>query len=132
VTINPARQLRVEQRVGSLEVGKDADFVIWKGAPLSTYARAEQTWVDGQRRFDLAEDARLRAAAAAERTRLVALTLQARRSARPAGGEPAGPRTLASEHLGPQGWRRGWSELHRLREAYADLGAWHECTEQAP
>lgn len=132
VTINPARQLRVEQRVGSLEVGKDADFVIWNGAPLSTYARAEQTWVDGQRRFDLADDARLRAAAASERTRLVALALQARRSARPEGDVPAVPRTLASEHLGPQGWRRGWSELHRLREAYADLGAWHECTEQAP
>ena len=38
VTINPAKQLRIDKYVGSLEIGKDADFVIWSGHPLSTYS----------------------------------------------------------------------------------------------
>ena len=52
VTLNPARQLHIDHRVGSLEPGKDADFVIWSGHPLSTYTIAEQTWVDGVKQFD--------------------------------------------------------------------------------
>ena len=47
VTLNPAKQLRIDQRVGSLEVGKDADVVIWSHHPLSTYAIVEQTYIDG-------------------------------------------------------------------------------------
>ena len=47
VTINPAIQLRIDGRVGSIEQGKDADLVIWNGPPLSTYSKAEQTWIDG-------------------------------------------------------------------------------------
>jgi N-acetylglucosamine-6-phosphate deacetylase len=52
VTLNPAKQLRIDNRVGSLEPGKDADFVIWSGSPLSTYSICEQTWVDGKKYFD--------------------------------------------------------------------------------
>ncbi|MGV2340592.1 MAG UNVERIFIED_CONTAM: amidohydrolase family protein [Planctomycetaceae bacterium] len=47
VTLNPARQLRVDHLVGSLEPGKHADFVIWNGDPLSNLSRCEQTWIDG-------------------------------------------------------------------------------------
>ena len=43
VTMNPAKQLRIDQRVGSLDVGKDADVVIWNAHPLSTYAMVEKT-----------------------------------------------------------------------------------------
>jgi N-acetylglucosamine-6-phosphate deacetylase len=57
VTLNPARQLRIDDRVGSLEVGKDADLVVWSGSPLSVYSRCEQTWIDGRRCFDREEDA---------------------------------------------------------------------------
>jgi imidazolonepropionase-like amidohydrolase len=56
-TINPAIQLKIDNRVGSLTVGKDADFVIWNGNPLSLYSRCEQTWIDGRKYFDLEEDA---------------------------------------------------------------------------
>jgi imidazolonepropionase-like amidohydrolase len=71
VTSNPARQLGIGDRVGSLEPGKDADFVLWSGHPLSAYSRAEQTWVDGVREFDLGSDAKRRERIAAERARLL-------------------------------------------------------------
>jgi imidazolonepropionase-like amidohydrolase len=95
VTLNPAKQLRIDARVGSLEPGKDADFVIWDSYPLSTSARAEQTWVDGRRYFDRAEDAAARAAAAAEKNALVQKALPQRQRAlgggdRPPGGEGEG------------------------------------------
>lgn len=52
LTIAGAKMLRVEKRVGSLEVGKDADFVVLSGDPLSVYTRVEQTWIDGAKVFD--------------------------------------------------------------------------------
>lgn len=60
VTLNPARQLHLDRRIGSLEEGKDADFVIWSGSPLSSYSICEQTWIDGRRYFDRSEDSELR------------------------------------------------------------------------
>lgn len=71
VTINAAKQLRIDDKVGSLEVGKDADFVIWSGNPISTYSRCEQTWVDGRKYFDLQEDAQLRQQIQKERSALI-------------------------------------------------------------
>jgi imidazolonepropionase-like amidohydrolase len=56
VTINPARQLGIENRVGSIEVGKDADLVLFQGHPLSVYGIPQQTIVDGIVRFDRARD----------------------------------------------------------------------------
>ena len=46
VTLNPAKQLRIDHLVGSIEVSKQADFVIWNGDPLSNFSRCEQTWID--------------------------------------------------------------------------------------
>ncbi len=60
VTINPAMQLRIDSKVGSLEVGKHADIAIWTGSPLSTLARCEQTWIDGRKYFDRQSDAEMR------------------------------------------------------------------------
>jgi hypothetical protein len=132
VTMNAAKQLGIAERVGSIEVGKDADFVIWSGPPLSTASRAEQTWIDGRRYFDLQSDRRLRDEAQAERQRLVAAALKAPRPlAGGAGGSelPAGPPrppgTLAAD-IG----RLGWLDAARaLRGAYSLHDAWHECTD---
>jgi imidazolonepropionase-like amidohydrolase len=90
VTINPAKQLRIADRVGSLEPGKDADFVIWNAHPLSSSARPEQTWIDGRRYFDREEDAKLQLAQAAERAALVQKALPARQRALADAGRPPG------------------------------------------
>ena len=73
VTLNPAKQLQIDAMCGSLEPGKDADFVIWSADPLSVYARCMQTWVDGVRQFDVDTDRIMRARDAQTRTALIAL-----------------------------------------------------------
>jgi imidazolonepropionase-like amidohydrolase len=60
VTINPAIHLKVDKYVGSIEPGKDADFVIWDKHPLSSFARAQQVYIDGVKYFDRDEDASAR------------------------------------------------------------------------
>jgi imidazolonepropionase-like amidohydrolase len=76
VTISTAKLLGVDHRVGSLENGKDADFVIWNGDPLSTLSKAEQTWIDGRKYFDLVEDSELRQTVEKERAQLIRLILE--------------------------------------------------------
>ena len=71
VTLNPAKQLGVEQYVGSLEEGKHGDFVIWSGSPLSTYSKCEQTWIEGRKYFDIEEDMEMRGQVLAERARII-------------------------------------------------------------
>ncbi len=71
VTLNPAIQLQVDDRIGSLEKGKDADFVVWSGSPMSTASVAEQTWVDGRKYFDREADLAMRERVAAERQSLI-------------------------------------------------------------
>ena len=60
VTLNPAVQLGIDKWVGSLEVGKDADFVIWNDHPLSTSTICEQTWIDGIQYFSRDTDNQLK------------------------------------------------------------------------
>jgi len=72
VTINPAKQLGIEKRVGSLEIGKDADFVIWSGDPLSSSTLALETWIEGSKYFDRSQDLGRRPALEKERAELVA------------------------------------------------------------
>ena len=71
VTNGSAKAVAIDARVGSLEAGKDGDFVIWSGNPLSQFTRAEQTWVDGRRYFSLEEDAAMRVQIDRERTQLI-------------------------------------------------------------
>lgn len=71
VTLNPAKLLRLDHRMGSLEEGKDADVVIWSDNPLSIYAKAERTYVDGICYFDMESDIKKRKEISAERARLI-------------------------------------------------------------
>lgn len=86
VTTNPARQLGIEGRVGSLEPGKDGDFVLWSGDPLDAGTVCLETWVEGKKLFDRAADLAARDLLAAEKADLVTKAL--RESAR--GEETAG------------------------------------------
>ena len=52
LTVNPAWSLGLEDRIGTIEVGKNADIVLWSGNPLSVYSRAERVWIDGAQMFD--------------------------------------------------------------------------------
>ena len=90
VTTNPAKQLRIDHRVGSLEPGKDADLVVWSGRPLSTTTRCEQTWIDGRRYFDVEADKELRRRDAALHARLTQMALSGSNSetATPASQSP--------------------------------------------
>jgi imidazolonepropionase-like amidohydrolase len=60
ITINPAKMLGIDHRVGSLEEEKDADFVLWDRHPLATDTRVEQTWIDGRKFFDRDDDVQKR------------------------------------------------------------------------
>ena len=84
VTINPAIQLGIQDRVGSIEVGKDADVVIWNAHPLSVYARVDTTFIDGDIFFDREKDLQQRAELAKERAQLE----QAEPNRPAAGGRP--------------------------------------------
>ena len=71
VTINPAKQLKIDQFVGSIKAGKRADLVLWDHNPLSVYARAEQTWISGKKYFDLETDIALRSSQRTEKASLM-------------------------------------------------------------
>jgi imidazolonepropionase-like amidohydrolase len=71
VTINPAVQLGIDKRVGSIETGKDADLVIYNHHPLSVYAIAQKVFIDGHLYFDREKDLAMRAQNAKERKALM-------------------------------------------------------------
>lgn len=70
ITWNPAWQLGIQNRVGSIEVGKDADLAIWNGHPLSVYSRVDTTFVDGEIFFDRQQDLARREQLQKERAQL--------------------------------------------------------------
>ena len=76
VTINPAQQLGVGHRTGSLEVGKDADLVVWSAEPLSPMAIALQTWIEGAKYFDRDEDIAARPAREQLRRALIVAAIE--------------------------------------------------------
>src|SRR5689334_21883724 len=90
ITINPANQLGIQERVGSIEVGKDADIAIWNGHPFSVYSRVDTTFVDGTVYFDRQQDLARRADLAKERAAL----------------EQAEPNKPAAQGQSPQAPRR--------------------------
>ena len=71
VTLNPAKALHIDDKVGKVMVGKVADLVLWTDNPLSVYAKADKTIIDGQIYFDREEDTKLRAEIKKEKARII-------------------------------------------------------------
>src|SRR6266550_1696397 len=101
VTLNPAIQLGIQDRVGSLEVGKDADLAIWNGHPLSVYSRVDTTFIDGDIFFDRQQDLARRPELQKERAQL-----EQAEPNRPAarGTSPAAPRGRRPSHADDDLW----------------------------
>jgi len=78
VTINPAKMLHLDNRMGSIREGKDADLVLWNNHPLSIYARPEYTIIEGTVYFSREEDQERQRLIASERARLIQKSIQAK------------------------------------------------------
>ncbi len=78
VTLNPAKLLHIDDRVGSIKVGKDADLVLWTDHPLSIYAKAEKTMIEGAIYFDMEKDKVMRKTIASEKNKLSMMMLKAK------------------------------------------------------
>ena len=78
VTLNPAKLLHLDDRMGSIKIGKDADLVLWTDNPLSVYAKVYQTYVDGICLYDSKRDKEMRIEIAKERARLIQKMLDAK------------------------------------------------------
>jgi imidazolonepropionase-like amidohydrolase len=101
VTLNPARQLGVDDRVGSIEVGKDADLVLYDGPPLAATSVVQKTIVDGVLYFDRGADRERQVAIDAIKNRLLGKDLEAE--------EPAGDEAGDEADPGGLGRRAGWA-----------------------
>jgi imidazolonepropionase-like amidohydrolase len=83
VTLNPAKMLHLDDKVGSIKAGKDADLVLWSDNPLSIYAKAEKTMIEGKIYFDREENEKLIAYIKDERARLIAKLLAEKQKGAP-------------------------------------------------
>jgi imidazolonepropionase-like amidohydrolase len=86
VTINPAKQLGIDKRVGSIEVGKDGDIVIYDQHPLSNFTKVEKVFIDGQLYFDRAKDLADRPTKEAEKKALITKAAEEQKKNAPQGG----------------------------------------------
>jgi imidazolonepropionase-like amidohydrolase len=96
ITLNPAKQLGIDKRTGSIEEKKDADLVIWNAHPFSVYARPEMTMIEGEILFDRARDITNRAVLARERETLE--KMEVNRAPASGGTAPAIPREKREAH----------------------------------
>jgi len=76
VTLNPAKLFHIDDNVGSIKVGKDADVVLWSDNPLSVYAIAEKTIIEGVTYFDIERDKQSRAAIKKEKSELISMMMK--------------------------------------------------------
>ena len=112
VTINPAKQLHIDKRVGSLEPGKDADFVVWSKSPLDSSTVCLQTWIDGKKYFDRALEAARAAALENERAALI----QKAKKVLKAGGDSSKPDEAGQKKF----FQRALEHLHDHEERHCD------------
>ena len=71
ITLNPAKLLHLDDRLGSMKIGKDADLVLWNNHPMSVYATAEKTMIEGTIYFDKDQDVQARKDIKVERLKLI-------------------------------------------------------------
>ncbi len=95
VTLNPAKALHLDHRMGSVEAGKDADLVLWNNNPLGIGAAAQMTFVDGVRYYDRRREMDRAPQVEAERSRLTATMLAAKR---------AGAAVRKAQRQAPEQW----------------------------
>ncbi len=95
VTINPAKLLHLDNRVGSIKEGKDADLVLWDDHPLSVYAKAEKTIIEGVVYFDMERDKQKRRAIKDERSTLLKMMLKEKED----GGKTKPPMKKENKHF---------------------------------
>lgn len=98
VTLNPAKQLRIDHLVGSITEGKHADLALWSGPPLALTSVCEQTWIDGRKYFDRGDDRRQRAEQGKLRWKLVQAVIDSGEPAAKPGENPVDPATLWPRH----------------------------------
>ncbi len=91
VTLNPAKMLHIDDKVGSIKAGKDADLVIWSENPLSIYAKAEKTFVEGIAYWDIEKDEVIRKDQQSERARLIQKMIESKNK----GGRTQRPVSIA-------------------------------------
>ena len=99
ITLNPAKELKIDGRVGTIDPGKDADLVIWNHHPLSVYAVAQKTFVDGEIYFDIQKDAEMRKSMEEERKTLDALDKKNAPQGRPGSGRGSLPPGLFNDKV---------------------------------
>ncbi|MFN4764290.1 amidohydrolase family protein [Gillisia sp. Q332] len=92
VTLNPAKLLHIDQYVGSIQTGRDADVVLWSGHPLSIYTKAEKTLIEGAVYFDLEKDKAMREEIEVQKNLLTGQMLNAKN-----GGENTRPVSIKEE-----------------------------------
>ncbi len=95
VTLNPAKLLHIADRVGSIEEGKDADLVLWSDYPMSVYAKAEKTLIEGAVYFDLEKDKAQQEAIKKERAQLTRMMLKEKEN----GGKTQKPVQRKKQHF---------------------------------
>ena len=95
VTLNPAKLLHLDKNIGSIKTGKDADVVLWNTNPLSIYAKAEKTLIEGVVYFDLERDLQLRSDIKEERNTLINLMLDHKNN----GGATQSPKKSKKPHM---------------------------------
>jgi len=98
ITLNPAKELRVDRWVGTIDPGKDADLVIWNRHPLSVYAVAQKTFVDGEIYFDIQKDQEMRKRMEEERKTLEALDKKNAPQGRGRGSAPGASADKTPQH----------------------------------
>ncbi len=94
ITLNPAKQLGIDKRTGSIEQGKDADIAIWTAHPFSVYSRVDMTLIEGDVYFDRAMDIQKRSDMLKEREALEKMEMN---KAPGSGGTP--PRVPSERRL---------------------------------